>query len=112
MPYRVCIDPGHGGDDPGAVGPTGLREKDVTLAVCGLLADMLVRTGQIEVRFTRDGDYVPGGSASLDLYARCRIANQWGADIFISVHCNSARRLFAWLLAVMESAWPEPFSLP
>ncbi|AOQ24726.1 hypothetical protein MTAT_04750 [Moorella thermoacetica] len=88
---RVVVDPGHGGYDSGAVGPSGLRESDVTLAVCLQLRDILVAQG-IEVFLTRDGDYVPGGvnEINADLAARCRLANEQRADYFISVHCNSA----------------------
>lgn len=87
--YKVCLDPGHGGFDPGAVGPGGLKEKDVTLAVCRTVASLLASSG-IEVKLTREDDRAVGNDVDTDLYNRCRIANQWGADLFISVHCNSA----------------------
>lgn len=85
---KICIDPGHGGYDPGAVGPSGLQEKNVALVVSLLLAEKLRAAGQ-EVRLTRDSDNTPWDSGS-DLQARCDTANQFGADIFVSVHCNSA----------------------
>ena len=85
---KICIDPGHGGYDPGAVGPTGLKEKDVTLPVAMLLADILRAAGQ-EVILTRDSDNTPWDSDS-DLWKRCQIANDYGADIFVSIHINSA----------------------
>lgn len=85
---KICIDPGHGGYDPGAVGPNGLREKDVTLAVAVMLADLLRQAG-CEVVLTRDGDTTPWTSLR-DLQARCDLANQAGAGLFISIHANAA----------------------
>ncbi len=63
----------------------------MTLAVCLLLKNILTAQG-VEVLLTRDGDYVPGGVSEVnaDLGSRCRIANEQGADLFVSVHCNSA----------------------
>ncbi len=84
---KVCLDAGHGGYDPGAVGPSGLKEKDVTLDVVLRVGKYLQQAG-IEVVYTRTSDQVLW-SASKDLQARCDIANQSGADLFISVHCNS-----------------------
>ncbi len=84
---RVMLDPGHGGFDPGAVGPTGLREKDVTLAVCKILASKLV--GACEVRLTRAEDRALGENENRDLAGRVALANNWPADVFISIHCNS-----------------------
>lgn len=85
---KICIDPGHGGYDPGAVGPSGVQEKDVTLAVSKLLAAQLQAAG-VEVLLTRDSDAGPWDSNS-DLQKRCDIANQFGADLFISIHANAA----------------------
>jgi N-acetylmuramoyl-L-alanine amidase len=80
---RIAIDAGHGGNDPGAQGPSGLREKEVTLAVAHKLAPILSRLG-IEVALTRDDDrYVT-------LEERTARANAFGADLFISIHCNAA----------------------
>ncbi len=84
---RICLDPGHGGFDPGAVGPSGLKEKDVTLAVCKKLAQYLA--GSCEVRLTRTEDRALGASENEDLRNRVTLANNWLADCFISVHCNS-----------------------
>ncbi|MBX3229253.1 MAG: N-acetylmuramoyl-L-alanine amidase [Labilithrix sp.] len=82
---RVAIDAGHGGNDPGARGPTGVQEKDVTLAVAHKLAPVLARNG-IQVTLTRDDDrYVT-------LEERTARANAFGADLFISIHCNAAER--------------------
>jgi N-acetylmuramoyl-L-alanine amidase len=87
---RVCIDPGHGGDDPGAVGPTGLKEKDVVLDIALQTGKLLASAG-VEVSFTRTNDQVLWpADERMDLVNRCRIANQTGADFFVSIHCNSA----------------------
>lgn len=87
---RIMLDPGHGGKFPGAVGPTGVQEKDVTLAICTQLKEDLVELGA-DVRMTRttDVEVLPGGSLSDDLKARVEMANSWPSDLFISVHCNS-----------------------
>ncbi len=81
---RIVIDPGHGGDAPGAVGQGGLLEKEVTLAVSRKLRQYLTEKGY-EVLLTREGD------TSLRLEERTAFANQKGADLFISVHCNASR---------------------
>jgi N-acetylmuramoyl-L-alanine amidase len=81
---RIVIDPGHGGKDPGAIGPSGLKEKDVTLAMSLKIAERLRETLGCEVILTRDRDvYLP-------LEERTAIANKVGADLFISVHANAA----------------------
>jgi N-acetylmuramoyl-L-alanine amidase len=80
---RVVIDPGHGGTDPGALGPTGLKEKDVTLAVAHKVAPILARLG-VQVALTRDDDRF------VTLEERTARANAFGADLFVSVHCNAA----------------------
>ncbi len=57
---RVMIDPGHGGKDPGAIGPTGLKEKDVVLAIGRMVREKLSRSGEFDVRMTRDEDvFIP-----------------------------------------------------
>ncbi|MGB9825558.1 MAG: N-acetylmuramoyl-L-alanine amidase [Desulfofundulus sp.] len=87
---RVVLDPGHGGYDPGAIGPVGLKEKDVTLAVALKVARELRRAG-VEVILTRESDSVPWpANVTQDLAARCEIANNAGAAPFVSIHCNSA----------------------
>ncbi len=78
---RICIDPGHGGADPGAVA-NGLREKDLTLDIALKLRDYLLTGWQCEVKLTREIDKY------LSLSDRCRIANDCEADLFYSVHCN------------------------
>jgi len=82
---RVVVDPGHGGRDTGAIGPHGVREKDVALAIARALAQRLRALGFTVILTRKDDSYV-----SLD--ERTRIANQARADLFVSVHCNAARR--------------------
>lgn len=82
---RVVVDPGHGGRDTGAIGPRGIREKDVALAIARVLAHRLRALGFTVILTRKDDSYV-----SLD--ERTRIANQAHADLFVSVHCNAARR--------------------
>ncbi len=82
---RIAVDPGHGGNDPGATGPSGLKEKDVTLAVAHRIAPMLSRQG-LTVALTRDDDrFVP-------LEERAARANAFGADLFVSIHCNASEK--------------------
>jgi N-acetylmuramoyl-L-alanine amidase len=82
------LDPGHGGRDPGAVGPTGLKESDVALNVCKHLAAYL--SPFAEVYMTRWFNKELGPTEKADLQARCDQANSVKADLFISIHCNSA----------------------
>lgn len=88
MSRIIVIDPGHGGSDPGAVGPNGLWEKDVTLAVSKKLAAYLCDIADIHL--TRWTDKELGLDVNSDLAARANLANSLKADLFISVHCNSA----------------------
>lgn len=85
---KICIDPGHGGNDPGAVGPTGVKEADVALAVALLLEKELEET--FEVKLTRREDKELHEKKMPDLKARASLANEWGADLFVSLHCNAA----------------------
>ncbi len=79
---RVVIDPGHGGRDPGAVGPGGTLEKDVVLAIGLALREQLKARG-FEVLMTRDKDvFIP-------LRERTQFANEKKADLFISIHANA-----------------------
>ncbi len=85
----VVIDPGHGGHDPGAIGPTGLKEKNVNLQIAKALKTKLERDGKkfgIErVYLTRSSDiFIP-------LEERTAIAKKQYADLFISIHCNAAK---------------------
>ncbi len=80
---RVVLDPGHGGNDPGASGPTGIKEKDVTLDIAHKVAPVLAKQG-LAVMLTRDDDrYVT-------LEERTARANAFAADLFVSIHCNAA----------------------
>jgi N-acetylmuramoyl-L-alanine amidase len=81
----VVIDPGHGGDDPGASGRHGVLEKDVVLAVARKLADELKRQPGIDPVLTRSGDYF------IELDKRRQIAHEAQADLFISIHADSYR---------------------
>ncbi|MFP4474137.1 MAG: N-acetylmuramoyl-L-alanine amidase [Desulfatibacillaceae bacterium] len=80
---RVVVDAGHGGFDPGAVGRNGLQEKDVTLDIAKRLYEHLEQGGKIEPFLTRRGDYY------VPLAERTTVANQYRADLFISVHINA-----------------------
>jgi N-acetylmuramoyl-L-alanine amidase len=81
----VMLDPGHGGKDPGAIGPTRLKEKDVVLTIGRMVRRKLSRSPGFTVRMTRDKDvFIP-------LEERTAMANQAGADIFVSLHINSSR---------------------
>jgi N-acetylmuramoyl-L-alanine amidase len=79
----VAIDAGHGGEDPGAVGPSGLREKDVVLAIALQLRDRLNAQPNMRVMMTRDGDYF------VPLHERVRKARRVQADLFVSVHADA-----------------------
>ena len=87
----VCIDPGHGGPDPGAVSPSGIQEKKVTLTVAKRVAEYLQRAG-VKVVLTRDTDkeLVAGNDDAAELRARAQVANNAKADFFLSIHCNAA----------------------
>jgi N-acetylmuramoyl-L-alanine amidase len=81
-PKVICIDPGHGGSDPGAVG-CGLEEEDVTLDVAWLLHGLLEADPDLSPVLTRTGD------TTVSLGARCNYANDQGAARFASIHCNA-----------------------
>ena len=81
---RIVVDPGHGGHDPGAVGASGLQEKDVVLAIGLKLRDLIKEELGLDVVMTRSTDvFIP-------LEERTAIANKVGADLFLSVHANAA----------------------
>lgn len=80
---KVCIDPGHGGSDSGALTAAGAMEKKTNLRVALMVAEDLADSG-IEVMLTRRDDH------SVGLTERCQMANRWGADIFISLHADAA----------------------
>jgi len=82
----VVIDPGHGGTDTGAIGPGGLEEKAITLALAKKLSASLSKQLKLRVVLTRDTDEL------IPLTQRTAIANQFQADLFISIHLNSSLR--------------------
>jgi len=82
--HTIVIDPGHGGKEVGAVGTHGLMEKDATLILCRRLADSLETKLKTRVILTRTDDSV------VPLDQRTAIANQYKADLFLSVHMNAA----------------------
>ncbi len=79
----IAIDPGHGGKDPGAIGPKGTREKDITLAIAKRLAALVAKEPGMRPYLTRDKDsFVP-------LRKRMSKARAEGADLFISIHADA-----------------------
>ena len=82
--YLVVIDPGHGGQDPGAIGIGGIRETDVVLEVSKIVEKLLSEKG-VKVSLTR------GNEVDLDLSPRVSLANKINADIFVSIHANASR---------------------
>ncbi len=99
----VIIDPGHGGQDPGAVA-NGVKEKDVVLSVARLVKKRLEKMG-IKVILTRDADYF------VTLGERARIAQKNNADLFVSIHCNyapnskTARGMETYFLSEARTDW-------
>ncbi|MFH0070694.1 N-acetylmuramoyl-L-alanine amidase [Peribacillus sp. NPDC056705] len=79
---KIFIDAGHGGTDPGAVG-NGLKEKDLTLKIATMVKSMLEDYKDVSVKMSRTGDTYPS------LSARTKAANEWGANIFLSIHINA-----------------------
>lgn len=79
----VAIDAGHGGEDPGAHGPRGTREKDVVLAIARKLEDLIRKEPGMRSVMIRDGDYY------IDLRRRTQKAREQKADIFISIHADA-----------------------
>lgn len=82
-PVIVAIDPGHGGEDPGAVGPRGTYEKNVTLAISKRLVAMLAAQPGMRAMLTRDDDYF------VPLNVRVQKARRVQADLFISIHADA-----------------------
>lgn len=80
----VVLDPGHGGHDPGAVGPRGLEEKTVVLDISKRVRRILKQRGNVTVHLTRESDRF------LSLEQRTQFANARGADLFVSIHANAA----------------------
>jgi len=82
-PVVVAVDAGHGGSDPGATGPSGVKEKDVVLVIAQILRRLLVQQ-HIEVTMIRDADvFVP-------LEDRAQLASRGGATVFVSIHANAS----------------------
>ncbi|MCX7662456.1 MAG: N-acetylmuramoyl-L-alanine amidase [Tepidimonas fonticaldi] len=83
----VALDPGHGGEDPGAIGPNGTREKDVVLAIAHRLRDRLdgtrINGNPVRVFMTRDDDYF------VPLHVRVQKAQRVQADLFVSIHADA-----------------------
>lgn len=79
---RIFLDPGHGGTNPGAIGINGLNESEVTL-------DVALRTGRLLQAEGYTVNYSRTSEVNVSLAERARLANQWGADYFVSIHCNS-----------------------
>jgi len=80
---NIVLDPGHGGSETGAVGASGLREKDLVLQIARRLRESLTSAG-FRVLLTRDED------RGVDLMTRTAIANHAGADLFVSIHANAS----------------------
>lgn len=81
--YIIAIDAGHGGDDPGAKGPNGTHEKQVTLAIACKLEALINAQSGMKAKLVRKGDYYVG------LRERIKIARQARADLFISIHADA-----------------------
>lgn len=81
----IVIDPGHGGDDPGAVGWARTQEKDIVLKIARKLRDMLNQREGYRAFLTRNGDYY------VPFNKRLKIAREYGADLFLSIHADAAR---------------------
>jgi N-acetylmuramoyl-L-alanine amidase len=79
----VALDPGHGGEDPGAIGPNGLREKDVVLAIALQLRERLNAVPGMRAMLTRDDDFF------VPLHERVRKARRVQADLFVSIHADA-----------------------
>jgi N-acetylmuramoyl-L-alanine amidase len=84
-PIVIAVDAGHGGDDPGATGQGGTREKDVTLAIARALAARIDSEPGMRAVLTRDGDYF------VDLVERRQRARAAHADMFVSIHADALR---------------------
>ncbi len=84
---KIIIDPGHGGEDPGACGKYGTLEKDINLEVSKILKEMIEKELGIEAILTREKD------TFISLSQRALIANKEKGDIFISIHCNASKKL-------------------
>ena len=90
---RIVLDPGHGGSDTGAIGPTGVTEKSIALRIAKRLKTLLEAEGaEVILTRTEDTEVSPKKAKATDveeLQARCDIANQNAADIFLSIHLDA-----------------------
>ena len=87
--YKVVLDAGHGGFDPGAIGPSGLQEKSVALKVTLKVGNILAKNG-VETIYTRTSDNITWSTnQTQNLQARCDIANKANPNLFVSIHSNS-----------------------
>ena len=86
--YKLTVDPGHGDKDPGAVGPSGVQEKVITLAVAKKVVAILRPV--MSVALTRYEDIQISTNLSVDLTKRAELANFSLSDVFVSIHCNAA----------------------
>jgi N-acetylmuramoyl-L-alanine amidase len=82
-PVVIAIDAGHGGEDPGALGPLGTQEKEVTLAIARRLRDLINAEAGMQAFLTRDGDYF------VPLHTRVQKARRVQADLFVSIHADA-----------------------
>lgn len=82
-PILIAIDPGHGGEDPGAIGPRGTREKDVVLSIGRQLRDLINSRPNMRAYMTRDADFF------VPLQVRVQKARRVKADIFVSIHADA-----------------------
>jgi N-acetylmuramoyl-L-alanine amidase len=81
--FVIAVDAGHGGDDPGAHGPSGIEEKKVVFAIAKKLGNLINEHPEMRAVMIRKGDYY------IDLRKRMRIARKAGADLFISIHADA-----------------------
>jgi N-acetylmuramoyl-L-alanine amidase len=79
----IALDPGHGGEDPGAIGRSGSREKDVVLSIAKRLKARIEQQPNMRVMLTRDGDYF------VPLHVRVQKARKVQADLFVSIHADA-----------------------
>ena len=87
--YTVCIDPGHGDWDYGAISPNGTAEKDITLSISLKLGKLLEEDGSFKIMYTRATDTMDWIETANDsLKERIKISKISNADIFVSIHCN------------------------
>src|SRR3546814_9441233 len=82
-PILIALDPGHGGEDPGAIGRSGTREKDIVLSIARRLKKLIDSQPNMRAYLTRDNDYF------VPLHVRVQKARRVKADLFISIHADA-----------------------